>query len=141
MPKESPDHRDAELMVRVYDLRREAVMREARAAIAADFWPRSYDDVLAVMKPDHHLNTAFRQTTSYWEMVYGFARHGIVAPDFWIENNSEGLFILAKVEPFIEQLRTEYAPTCLRNSEWIATGCEEGRRIYALVRARVEKLL
>ena len=141
MPKDAPDHRDAELMLRVYELRREPVMRESRAALAAQFWPKSYDDVLAIMKPDHPLNASFRQVTSYWEMVYGFARHGIVTPDFWIESNSEGLFLLAKIAPFLERLRSDYSPTSLRSAEWIATECSEGRRIYALVVARVQKVL
>jgi len=141
MSKDAPDHRDAELMLRVYELRREPVMRESRAAMASQFWPKSYDDILAIMKPDHPLNAAFRQVTSYWEMVYGFARHGIVTPDFWIENNSEGLFLLAKIAPFLEKLRSDYSPTSLRSSEWIAKECSEGRRIYALVAARVQKVL
>ena len=45
------------------------------------------------------LNAAWRQTSSYWEMVYSMARHGIVNPDYWVENNGEGLFLFAKVAP------------------------------------------
>ena len=69
-------------------------MRESRAAINQKFWPKSYDDVLALTKADHPLNAAYRQVGSFWEMVYGFARHGIVHPDFWLESNGEGLLRL-----------------------------------------------
>jgi hypothetical protein len=100
MPKSMPDHHDAELAIRVYELRREPVMRESRAAINQKFWPKTLEDVLAVVKAEHPLNAAYRQVGSYWEMVYGFAKHGIVHPDFWLESNGEGLFVFAKVAPF-----------------------------------------
>ena len=56
----------------------------------------------AVLKAEHPLNAAYRQTATYWEMVYSMARHGIVSPAFWLENNGEGLFLFVKVEPFLE---------------------------------------
>ena len=69
MGKEHPDHHDAELAFRAYEMRREAVMRDSRNAINRDFWPKSYADVLAVTKADHPLNAAWRQSITYWEMV------------------------------------------------------------------------
>ena len=93
MPHKDPDHHDAELMLKVYDLRREAVMRDSRNAINAKFWPQSFEDVQAVLKPDHPLNAAYRQTTSYWEMVYGMAHHGIVHVEYLLENSGEGLLL------------------------------------------------
>src|SRR3954468_10463539 len=91
--KERPDHHDAELVLRVYEMRREPVMRESRGEIARNFWPKSYEDVMAVVKGDHPLNPAFRQVGSFWEMVYGIARHGIVHADYFLESNGEGLFL------------------------------------------------
>jgi hypothetical protein len=75
--REAPDHHDADLVLKLYDLRREAVMRQSRDAMAR-FVPRSYEDLLAVTKPDHPQNAAWRQVSSYFEMAYGFARHGVV---------------------------------------------------------------
>jgi hypothetical protein len=91
MAKTTPDHHDAELPIRVYDLRRETVLRESRRAIQRDFRPRSLDDLREVLEPQHPLNAACRQVASYWEMVYSFARYGIVHPAFWPERNGEGL--------------------------------------------------
>ncbi|MCE2903322.1 MAG: hypothetical protein ACK6DP_01210 [Gemmatimonas sp.] len=65
--KDDADHHDADLALTLYDLRREAVMRESRAALVSKFLPASWDDVLAVTKPDHPLNAAFRQCATYWE--------------------------------------------------------------------------
>lgn len=140
MSNERPDHHDAELVLKLYDLRREAVMRESRNAMASAFWPKTYEEFAAVAKPDHPLNAAFRQTSTYWEMAYGFARHGIVNPDFLVENTTEGLFLYAKVEPFLERFRREVNPLAFRNAEWICTQCDEGRRRYEFVQARVGKM-
>ncbi len=137
MPKEHPDHNDADLVLRIYDLRREAAMRESRNAINRDFWPRTAPEALAVLRPDHPLNQPWRQTTGYWEMVYSMARHGVVQADFLAENNGEGLFLFARVEPFLAELRAATSPRTLRNTEWIATETEMGRAIMTTFRTRV----
>jgi len=139
MTMEKPDHHDAELLLKVYDLRRESVMRESRDNMNAKFWPKSYDDILAVEKIEHPLNCALRQTRTYWEMVYGLARHGIVNADYWIENNSEGLFLYAKYLPFLDRVRKEISPTAFRSAEWISTQCAEGRRSFEIIKGRVRK--
>jgi hypothetical protein len=141
MSKEQADHHDAELVLRLYDLRREQVMRESRGAINGQFWPRTYDDLLAVTKPDHHLNTPYRQVGSYWEMVYGMVRHGIVHPDYFLESNGEGLYVYAKVAPYIEMLRRDASPTAFRNAEYVATQTATGRRLFDMFTARVRKIL
>jgi hypothetical protein len=137
--KEHPDHHDAEIVLRVYELRREPVMRESRAAINAKFWPKTWEDVQAVLKSDHPLNAAFRQTATYWEMVYSFARHGVVNPDFLLESNAEGLLLFARLKPFLAEYRAATSPHTLRNAEWIATNSEVGRQRMVGLDARVAK--
>jgi hypothetical protein len=140
MPKHLPDHHDAELLIKVYDLRREAVMRESRRAMLYEFWPQTWEDVKALLDTKHPQNAAYRQVSSYFEMVYSFARHGIVHPDFWVENNGEGLFLFAKVQPYLPQLREAYNPMSFRNAEWLACECPEGRAAFERIKARVAKL-
>ena len=141
MSKEKPDHHDAELVLKVYDLRREAVLRESRAVINGSFWPKSYDDVLAVTKGEHPLNAPFRQIGTYWEMVYGIARHGIVHPEYFLESNGEGMFLFAKVEPWLEDYRREVSPLAFRNAEWVAKNTDGGAERLALFRKRVATML
>jgi hypothetical protein len=76
-------------------------------------------------------------------MAYSFARHGIVNADFLIENNTEGLFLYAKVQPYLERFRREMNPPApaFRNAEWISTQCDEGRRRFAIIQERVKKIL
>jgi hypothetical protein len=74
-------------------------------------------------------------------MTYSFGRHGVVNPDFLIENSAEGLFLFAKVFPHLERFRKEFAPTAFRNAEWIATQCEMGRQRFAMIQTRVAKMM
>jgi len=140
MHKEKPDHHDAELLLKVYDLRREPLMRQSRDAINQKFWPKSYEDVLALTRPDNPLNAAYRQATTYWELVYSMVKHGIVNPAFFLESNSEGLFLFAKLAPYVEQLRKDTSPLVFRNAEWVATQCPEGKALFETISARVKKI-
>ena len=137
MSKTTPDHNDAELVLKLYDLRREAVMRKSRDVMNAKFSPKTWDEFLAVTKPDHPDNAAFRQVSTYWEMVYAMGRHGIVNAEYFVESNREGLLLYTKVQPFIEQFRKEFSPTAFRNAEWAATQTDVGRAACALFEKRV----
>ena len=140
MLKDHPDHHDAELVIRLYELRREGVMRAARDAIYEQFTPKSYADLKEVhANRKHPLNAAYRQVGAYWEMVYGMAKHGIVHADFLLENNGEGFFLLAKVHPFLKELRAETSPAQFQNAEWAATHTEEGKTRFARIQGIVEK--
>lgn len=139
--KEYPDHHDAELVLKLYELRREAVMRESRNLVIAKFLPTNVDDVIAVTKGDHPLNAAFRQCTSYWEMTYGMARHGVIHADFMLESNGEGLLIFSRVEPWLAEYRAQVNPIAFRNAEWVAKETEMGRMIFDRFRKRMQAQL
>ncbi len=136
MAKKKPDHRDAELILELYDLRREAVMRKSRDAII-QWVPRNYEDVLGLTQPTHPINVAWRQVATYWEMAYGFARHGIVHADLLAESGAEGLILYAKVEPYLARLRKEVSPTIMQNAEWMARKSAVAKQRLELIRKRL----
>jgi hypothetical protein len=74
-------------------------------------------------------------------MVYGMARHGVIHADFLAENNTEGLLLFARVEPYLARIREASNPRAFRNAEWIATECEMGRQIMETHRAKVARTL
>jgi len=141
MIKERPDHHDAELVLKLYDLRREAVMRESRDAINGEFWPKDADEAVAILAPDHPLNRAFRQVSTYWEMVYGMAKHGIVHGDYLLENTGEGMLLFAKIAPYLEQVRAASHDRAFQNAEWMSETGELADRVMARFRARIQKQL
>jgi hypothetical protein len=141
MMKDAPDHLDADLILKLYELRREAVLREARAELTRDYLPKNAKEAVAILKHDHPLNRAYRQVSTYWEMVYRMARHGIIHGDFLVENNAEGLLLYVRVEPYLKEIRAAANPASFQNAEWVATEVPMGRATAERMRARVKKEL
>ena len=139
--KDYPDHHDAELVLKTYELRRDPVLRDSRRTITADWWPKSLDDLVAISAWEHPHNAALRQVSGYWELVYGLARHGIVNGEYLADaSGGEGLILLAKIYPWLTEFRTTANPRFLKNTEWIATETETGREIFTRARDRVERM-
>ena len=140
--KDFPDHHDADIVLRLYEMRREPVMREARSLLIRTFLPTSVDDVLSFAKNDNPANPAFRQVSSYWEMAYGMVRHGVLHADFMLDSNGEGLILYSRVAPFLEEYRKQAgSPRAFRNAEWVATQTEMGRQLVAHFAERNRKAL
>lgn len=141
MMKDAPDHLDADLILKLYDLRREESLRAAREKLTAEFWPKNAKEAVAIVALDHPLNRIYRQVSTYWEMVYRMARHGIIHGDFLVENNGEGMLLYAKVEPYLTEIRAATSPRSFQNAEWVAKEVPMGRTISEHMRARVKKTL
>ena len=139
--KDAPDHHDAELVLRVYELRRDPVMRQSRQEIAANFLPSTYDELVAVTTEGHPLNAAYRQVSSYWEMVYAMAKHGVIHGEFMLESCGEGLYLFAKVRPYLERFRSEANPLAFQNAEWVATNTKRGQLLTERFAKRVAAAL
>jgi hypothetical protein len=140
MPKDYPDHHDAELVLKLYELRREPLLREARKAMNAWF-PKTLDDVVKLMAHDHPDNAAFRQVSGYWDMAFGMARHGVINAEFLIENSGEGLWFYARLERFVEELRKTTSRRLYVNAEWIAENTDFGKELMPRYRARIEAMI
>jgi hypothetical protein len=136
LTKEFPDQHDASLVLQLYDLRREGLMRESRAVIHTKFRPTTVDEAIAPLKMEHPLNAPLRQVVGYWEMVYGMVKWGILHPDFALESCGEGMVLFAKVEPWLEQVRAQETGVQFVNAEWVATQTEAGKRLMERLRPR-----
>jgi hypothetical protein len=103
-----PTAADAELILKLYDLRREAEMRKARNWWVTTFWPESVDDFMAVSAAaGTQENNWFRQVSGYWSMAASLVVHGALNADLFLEPSFSGeMFVLfAKVRPFLPELR------------------------------------
>src|SRR5579875_3587531 len=94
---------DAELILKLYELRTEATMRESRM-ILAGLNPQSFDEVSAIVRGSGtRENAAWRQVISYWEMAAALVLHGTLDPDLFLDTNGENFFYYAKMTPFFEE--------------------------------------
>ena len=138
MSRKNPDASDADIVLKLYDLRREKVMRESRNAMFG-FTPKTWDEMAAILQPAHPQNAAYRQVSSYYEMAYGLARHGAVNAELLAESTVEGLILYAKVRPFLARLRAEQSPFAFANAEWMVKKSKHAKARFALIQERVRK--
>jgi hypothetical protein len=109
MPRK-PTHADAQLILKLYDLRREAEVRKARKWWLSEFWPRSVDDFMKVVQsPGTPENAWFRQGASYWGMAASFVNEGVLNETLFLRPafSGEMFFIFAKVQPFLKEFREQ----------------------------------
>jgi hypothetical protein len=103
MESQIATHNDADIILKLYDLRREEVLRKARHWVLFEFNPRTPEEFLAVMQSTgSQENAYFRQVISYWEMAASLVIHGAVKSDLYLDSNGEGIFIFAKLHAFRE---------------------------------------
>jgi hypothetical protein len=103
---EKPTHADAELVLKLYDLRREPELRRARQFVVSEFWPQSADDYLAIIGEfGTQRNAWYRQATTYWEMAASLVVRGVVNREIFVDWASEMWFIYAKVLPYVKEVR------------------------------------
>lgn len=98
-------HEQVNLMLRLYDLRREAVMREARAWFLTNFHPRSPEDVMKICPPGSKENAYMRMVVSYWEMVTNIVSRGLIEEEFFFENSGEQWVVWEAVKPIANDWR------------------------------------
>ncbi len=121
MKDEHPDNYDAELLLRLYDLRRETKLREGREWFLRQFHPKSFDDYLAQAPPGSERNALFRMTISYWDMAASLVNHGLINEDLFFENNTEFWIVWDKVSNFVPALREKNKnPIAWKNLETLA---------------------
>jgi len=109
---------DAEIVLRLYELRTEAEMRKARAWLGGEFWPATAEEFFAVSgNPADPHNAWFRQVISYWEMAAAMVLHGAVSAELFVDCNGEGFFLLAKFTPILPEIRARMPGFLIKTSE------------------------
>ncbi|MGD0732571.1 MAG: hypothetical protein ABR956_15020 [Terracidiphilus sp.] len=126
---------DAEIILKLYQLRTEAVMREARAWITGEFWPASADEYFAVASsPADPHNAWLRQVLTYWEMAAAMVLHGAVSAELFVDCNAEGFFLLAKFAPILEAIRERNPGFLMKTSELVGRFSAASQRYEALLK-------
>jgi non-ribosomal peptide synthetase component E (peptide arylation enzyme) len=106
--------KSAELILKLYDRRREAVMREARSWFFA-FNPESIEDIRRAGMGEH--SAFYRMVTTYWDMACSFVNHGAIDAEMFNDANGEHVVVYAKLQPFLEQLRATVSPVYIQHIE------------------------
>jgi hypothetical protein len=126
--------KQAELILKLYELRREPVMRSARSYIGGEFLPRSFEDFLAIMSAGDQHSSYVLQVYGYWDMVAALAFHGALEESLVYNACPEMYFQFAKIRPYIEEFRNKSSlPELFHNLQKFVEGSEEGRsRLHSM---------
>ena len=116
-----PTFDDVNLILRLYDMRREPRMREARAWFTANFKARTLDEWTALCPPGTEPNASYRMVTSYWEMVASFITTGVLNAELFFQSGRELLFVYARIRHMLPALRERMGnPGEYKNLEAVA---------------------
>ncbi len=128
MSSSQATHQDAELILKLYDLRRESVMRQAREFVAT-LSPSSADDLVKLtMAFDSKESAYVRQVYGYWETAASLIVHGTLNAELAQDTLHEMYFVYAIVQPFLKDVRQKLdSPDFLKNVEKVVEGTAEGR--------------
>ena len=134
---------DADLIIKLYELRRDETMRKARNYFAFEFFPKSIDDVKEVLTnvqeyPEQ--NAYFRQVISYWEMAAAMVNHGSIDQALFFDTNGEFFGVWAKIGDFIEDLRAAFGPQFLVNLEKLIALAPDGDKRVQIMKERFNSM-
>ena len=131
-------HEDADLILKLYDLRREATMREARNWFFT-FNPTSVAEYMeAMMGP----NSAYlRMVISYWDMAASLVNNGAIDEQMFNDANGEHLFVFAKLEPILADMRQTWnAPDMLKHYEALIRRIPDNEKKLSEIRERIKMI-
>ena len=123
-------YESAELILKLYDLRREEKMCEARNWIFA-FDPKSVDDFWNTMM-DPAVGPYLRMVTSYWDMAASFVNQGVIDAEMFNDTAGEHIMVFAKIEPFLAELRERFQnPKAFQHLEKVIMDQPDGKERVA----------
>lgn len=131
----------AELILRLYELRRETVMREARSFVGGPFLPRSDDALVSIITKGGKKTGLVLQVYGYWDMVCAFVLHGMLSEPLVYDTCQEMYFQFAKIHPYLKGFRrTMNLPEWMLNLEKVVTGSPRGRKRLMAMRANLDQM-
>jgi hypothetical protein len=127
--------RQAELILKLYELRRETVMREARSYVGGEFMPQSADELVDIVTAGTRQSGFVLQVYGYWDMVAAFVSNGALDAQLVYDTCQEMYFQYAKIQTYLAGFREKMnLPEFLISIERLIEGSEIGRRRLDVMR-------
>lgn len=134
----SSAYESADLLLKLYELRREPTMRQARNWFVT-FNPNTGAEIGAAMRGEH--SAYFRMVTSFWDMAAAMVLNGAIDEKMFNDTNGEHIAVFAKVEPFIGEFRTMIGlPQYLGSLEQVVMRVPNAKERLANTRERFRQI-
>ena len=121
-----PTHEQAQLHLQVYDLRREARLRQARDWFQQNYRAETMEEAMKIAAPGSEGGTFFGMVIGYWEQACALLNYGLLSEDLFFETSGEFFFVWEQVKPVVGQFREAFKdPNMLKNLEETARRFEQ----------------
>jgi hypothetical protein len=121
-------HEQVNLMLRLYDIRREPRLREARDWYMTHFTPATPEELMAMCPPGSQENAFMRMVISYWEMVASIVNRDVINDEFFFENSGEQWVVWERLKPVVPAFRVMFKnPLAFSNLEKHCAAMERWR--------------
>jgi hypothetical protein len=117
---EQPTYDDVNLILRLYELRREEKMRQAREWFAKSCKPKTFEEFQQLCPPGSDQNAYYRMVMSYWDMVASFITSRVLNEELFFQSGGELMFCWARTMHLIPQMRKLFGPRVAQNMEEVA---------------------
>jgi len=131
-------HAEGELILRLYELRREETMRKARDWFFRDFNPQNIGDFNTALFGEH--SGHMRMVMSYWDMAAALVNHGAISQELYNDTNGEHIGVFAKIEPLLAEIRASFGPQFFASLEKLIDATPDGRARVAQMRERMKAI-
>ena len=119
-------HQQAQLLLQIYDLRREARLRTARAWFLGNFWAESLEEIELVAPQGSDENAYMRQVASYWEIACVLFNQGLLDREQFFTTGGEFYMVWNRLKPLARIFREMYKnPTFFQHMEMAAAEYEK----------------
>jgi len=126
---------DAELVLKLYELRQEETLRKARRFLVSEFNPKTVEELRVVSRDTRsEYNPYWRQAMSFWEMAHSMVLRGALDADLFLDSSVEGILIYAKFHHFHAETEKQSGNPFMKQT---ATVIEK----YPAAKARYESFL
>ena len=125
----------AQLILELFNLRREEKMRKARDWFF-QFTPHSMEDLSKVYEGD---SAYFRMIIGYWEMAAALVNHGAIDESMFLDTNGEFLFVFVKVQPYLKEVRMRQPNFCVQLEKLIMRIPDAQKKLDAIKAMFVKK--
>ena len=121
----------AQLVLKLYELRRDPEMREAREWYFTKFKPQSAEEIIKLLTESFEGSRYYRMVTSYWDMAASLVNNGAIDRTVFLDANTEHVAIFARVHPFVAELQRLYRPTYLKQLETLVMSIPDVEKLLA----------
>jgi hypothetical protein len=103
-----PTYDDANLILRLYEMRREERMRKARAWFTAHFKVKTWDELQKLAPSGSDENASYRMVVTYWDMVASFVTSGVLQKELFFHSGRELLLVWERMRDVLPEIRAQY---------------------------------